>query len=113
MKIRHAIRLYCQGKKKYYIHRNLGISRVTVDKYIAAFQELGIRLEQVEQLSDKELMTLFESPKLPLTADQSALANEFKTLEKLLGKPGQTRHTFWLEYIGKNPEGYFTDLRLL
>lgn len=106
MKIRHAIRLYCQGKKKYYIHRNLGISRVTVDKYIAAFQELGISLEQVEQLSDKELMTLFESPKLPLTADQSALANEFKTLEKLLGKPGQTRHTFWLEYIGKNPGGY-------
>jgi len=106
MKIRQTIRLYSQGKAKFFIHKHLGIARDTVDRYVSKYLTLGITLEQVEKLSDYELFRLFESPKPPATGDELELIVEFKSLEKLLGKPGQTRHTYWLEYSKRKPDGY-------
>ena len=106
MIIRQVIRLYTQGKKKYYISRNLGISRNTVDKYLAGFITHELDWDDISKMSDKQLMKLFEAPNPPPSHRYIGLDDEFKSLEKLLGKPGQTRHTYWLDYIKRKPDGY-------
>ncbi len=106
MKIRQAIRLFTQGKKKFYISRNLGLSRNTVDKYIAGFLNTDLTWDQVDKMSDHQLMSYFAAPEEPPSPRQSGLGEEFKRMEKLLGKPGQTRQACWLEYIQRKPGGY-------
>ncbi len=106
MIIRQVLRLYNHGKKKYYISRNLGISRNTVDKYIAGFISHELNWDEINIMSDKQLMKLFEPPEAPPSQRQAGLIEEFKTLEKMLGKPGQTRHVYWLDYIKRKPDGY-------
>jgi len=106
MIIRQVIRLYTQGKKKYYISRNLGIARNTVDKYLAGFISHELDWDDIIKMSDKQLMKLFEAPNPPPSQRYIGLDDEFKSLEKLLGKPGQTRHAYWLEYIKRKPDGY-------
>ncbi len=106
MKIRQTIRLYSQGKAKYYIHKHIGIARATVDTYVSKYLQSGLCLEEIEKMSDKELISLFELPKTPIGDRDMDLPDEYKQLEKRLGKPGETRHTYWLEYIKRKPDGY-------
>ena len=96
MKIRQAIRLFTLGKKKFYISRNLGLSRNTVDKYIAGFLNTDLTWDQVDKMSDHQLISYFVAPEEPPSHRQSGLGEEFKRMEKLLGKPGQTRQACWL-----------------
>ena len=94
MIVRQVIRLYTQGKKKYYISRNLGLSRNTVDKYIVGFISHELGWDEINRMSDKQLMKLFEAPAPPPLQRQIDLKDEFKKLEKSLGRPGQTRHAY-------------------
>jgi transposase len=106
MNIRQIIRLYSQGNGKRYISRQLGISRNTVEVYLASFLGHDLTWEDVEKMSDHELNKLIEGPAPDPPPRQIGLDEEFKALEKALGKPGQTRQTYWLDYIKRKPDGY-------
>ena len=82
MIVRQVIRLYTQRKKKYYISRNLGLSRNTVDKYIVGFISHELGWDEINRMSDKQLMKLFEAPAPPPLQRQIDLKEEFKKLEK-------------------------------
>lgn len=106
MKIRQAIRLFTQGKKKFFISRHLGLSRNTVDKYVAGFLNSELTWDQVDKMSDHQLMGYFKLPEEPPSPRRDGLEDEYKRMEKLLGKPGQTRQACWMEYMQRNPNGF-------
>ena len=54
-KLRHVLKLHCQGQNKLQISVTTGLSRNTVKKYIRAFTGLKTTWEDINQLSDKEL----------------------------------------------------------
>ena len=51
-KIRKAIKLHCSGKSKLFISQYLSLSRNTVKKYIALFEEQGLEIEDINQKTD-------------------------------------------------------------
>lgn len=106
MNIRQIIRLYSQGNGKRFISRQLGISRNTVETYIAGFLGHDLSWQDVEKMSDHELNKLLEGPAPEPVPRQIGLDEEFKALEKALGRPGQTRQAYWLDYINRKPDGY-------
>ncbi|MBT7465902.1 MAG: IS21 family transposase [Bacteroidetes bacterium] len=106
MDIRQIIRLYSQGNGKRFISRQLGISRNTVETYIAGFLGHDLTWQDVEKMSDHELIKLIEGPAPEPVPRQIGLDEEFKVLEKALGRPGQTRQAYWLDYITRKPDGY-------
>ena len=106
MKIKQILRLYTQGKSKKSISAQLGISRNTVKNYIAVYNKSKLTFDNISQLSDIELATLFEPTIKEVPVRRQALKEEFIKLEKELKKPGSTRMQYWLEYSSNNPEGY-------
>jgi len=106
MRIKQLLRLYTQGKSKSYISKHLGISRNTVTKYITVYLKKGLVFDEVDQMSDVELISLFdpEIKEIPIRLQQ--LEEEFKSLEKELKKPGSTRWNYWEEYCKNNPLAY-------
>ena len=62
MNVRQIIRLYSQGNGKRFISRQLGISRNTVETYIAGVSCNQLTWEGVEKMSDHELNKLLEGP---------------------------------------------------
>ncbi|MFC2101106.1 IS21 family transposase [Bacteroidota bacterium] len=106
MKIKQILRLYTQGKSKKSISSQLGISRNTVKNYIAVYNKSKLTFDNISQLSDIELATLFEPTIKEVPARRQALKEEFVKLEKELKKPRSTRMQYWLEYSRNNPKGY-------
>ena len=106
MKIKQVIRLYTQGNSKSYISKHLGISRNTVTKYIMVYLKKGLVFDEVDRMSDVELIFLFdpEIKEIPLRLQQ--LEEEFTKLEKELKKPGSSRWNYWEEYCKNNPQAY-------
>lgn len=106
MKIKQLLRLYTQGKSKSYISDHLGISRNTASKYIRAYLRKGLTYDQVDQMSDVELISLFEPDIKEIPIRRQQLFEEYKKLEKELKKPGSSRWNYWEEYCRNNPLAY-------
>ncbi len=71
-KLRHVLKLYCQGQNKLQISTMTGLSRNTVKKYIHAFVGLKTTWEDVNKLTDKDLDELFCNEPTPFVDDRLA-----------------------------------------
>ena len=52
-KLRHVLKLHCQGQNKLQVSTATGLSRNTVKKYIHSFIGLKTTWEEISQRSDK------------------------------------------------------------
>ena len=107
-KLRQIIKLYCWKQGSRTIRDATGISRCTVQKYIAQFQRLKVPWDELSKLSDQELETLFHPD--PVTPDpperQKELYAFFPYAEKRLKQPGMTLQLLWKEYSLKHLDGF-------
>ena len=106
-KIRQMLRLYHQGESKLKISELTGVSRNTFKKYLKIYEQLGLTLPDIEQLSDQHLDRLFGENLLPKPGEKyKVLESFFPTMEKKLKKRGITRKILWQEYIASHQDGY-------
>jgi len=104
--IRHILRLYTQGQTMSEIIIQTGIPRRTLKKHISDFKESRLTFEEINELSDKDLVELFVIPEeTALSEKQQALFKLFPTIDKELRKKGVTQTLLWEEYKRKHPEG--------
>jgi len=89
------------------IARALNVSRAAVGKYIRAFRSSGLRLEELQDMADSELMARLEGKgSRPRSARYVELSQRFPTFVKELRKKGVTIELLWEEYLKECPEGY-------
>jgi len=69
-KLRHVLKLHCQGQNKLQVSTATGLSRNTVKKYIHSFIGLKTTWEEISQRSDKELEELFSQEPEPKVDDR-------------------------------------------
>lgn len=106
-KIRQIIRMYTQGTGKLTISMRCGVSRNTVKKYLAAFEQSGFSFKEINTLSDQALEDLFGKSKAEkVSLRMKNLLSFFPYMEKELKRKGVTRTILWREYIEKFPSGY-------
>lgn len=106
-KIRQIIKLSQETNlSRRVIAHTTGSSRPTVSRYIDAFAKSGLGNDDVDTLSDSELLqALFP----PVTATDSKLATLytcFPEMAKELKSVGVTRQLLWQEYKIQHPDGY-------
>ncbi len=106
-KLRHVLKLYCQGHSKLHISTTTGLSRNTVKKYLRIFISLKTTWEDIVKLTDKDLDELFNQEP-PFTFDERiAVLHEFLKLEeKRLRQRGFTLLRLWENYHSRHPEGF-------
>lgn len=101
------MRLYADGKGTKFISKATGISRNTVKKYLLQFVSLGLTVEQVDTMNDRQLATAFliVPPKVESSrvTDLEALLPELADKLKKRGITKQMVHTY---YINQCPNGY-------
>jgi transposase len=89
------------------IARAMNVSRTVVGKYVQAFRSSGLRLEELEGMSDSELSArLAGTGKPPKSARYTALCARFPAMLKELRKKGVTLELLWEEYLRECPQGY-------
>jgi len=106
-KLRQILRLYSQGEKKLKISTLTGVSRNTLKKYLRIYQGLGLSINDIEMLSDRNLDELFGVSLTPEPSDKyKTLEVLFPVIEKELKRRGITRQILWSRYITAHPDGY-------
>lgn len=105
-KVRKVIVMHHQGSSKLFISKYLSLSRNTVKKYIALYQLLNLKIEEIHQRTDAELEDLFSSSKTQtITPRLQAVYDFFPYMERQLKKTGVTKQMMWGEYYKKHPDG--------
>ena len=92
-KLRQIIKLYCQKQGTRTIRDATGISRCTVQKYIAQFQGLKTPWDELSKLTDPELEALFHP--VVVTPDPPERQKELRSEERRVGKECRSR---WSPY---------------
>lgn len=106
-KLRHVLKLHCQGHSKLSISTLTRVSRNTVKKYLSVFTALHTTWEEVSRLSDKDLDELFcKEPEIVLDQQLQQLYDFFKSNEHRLKKRGVTRLALFRDYCELISEGY-------
>jgi len=106
-KLRHVLKLYCQGQNKLQISTVTSLSRNTVKKYLHVFVGLKTTWDDVNQLSDKDLDEFFCKEPSPSIDDRLSLLHDFfKAQEPRLKQRGMTLLRLWEDYHLHHPEGY-------
>lgn len=106
-KLRHVLKLHCQGHSKLNISTVTGLSRNTVKKYLNAFTALHTTWTEVNELSDKDLDELFcKEPEIVVEKRLQELHLFFNTNEKQLKRRGVTLLNLFHQYHPLHPEGY-------
>lgn len=107
-KLRQIIKLYCQHQGTRTIRDLTGISRSTVQKYIAQYQAMKTPWDELSLLSDQALDELFHSE--PIVADPPMRLQElyafFPSAEKRLKQPGMTLQLLWKDYSSSHIDGF-------
>lgn len=105
-KIRQILQLFTQGRSKLLISEQTGIARNTVKKYLKEFISSGLTYNEINELSDKELESLFiKAEQQPLNPKLEVLFNLFPSYDKELRKKGVTRQMLWEQYKFAHPTG--------
>ena len=106
-KIRQILQLHSQGRSKLQIATQTGISRNTLKKYLKQFTESKLTVEEISELSDKDLEDLFVKPEeRPVNDKLQTLFNLFPSIDKELKKKGVTRQILWEQYKATYPDGF-------
>ena len=88
------------------VSRLTGVSKTTVSEYLVRFRRTGLSYEQSLELTDTELLGLFETKKQEENEQYTELTALFPEYAKRLKKRGMTKHLLWEEYRKKYPDGY-------
>lgn len=83
-----------------------GISKTTISEYLVRFRRCGISYEECRDLSDRELLDLFEEKKQSESEMYTSLVALFPGYIRRLKKRGMTKQFLWKEYIATYPDGY-------
>ena len=108
-KIRSILKQHAEGMGKQTISTRTQASRNTVKRYIQLYTVLGLTIEDINSMSDKELDILFSKTELPSTTQKERmqeLYNFFPRMMKELRRTGVTRQLMWEEYIKLHPNGF-------
>lgn len=105
--IQHIIRMKIKGISHSKIALSLGISRTTLIKYVETINKSGLSLKDLEKLSEKDLLGLFNPTTLLTDTDQinQDLLDFFPYVDKKLCVVGFTRQLLWEQYKQKYPQG--------
>jgi transposase len=108
-KIRSILKLHSEGIGKKSISAQMQVSRNTVKRYIHLYKVLGLTVEKVMEMSDKELDQLFSKEEIPSTEKEKRLQvmyEFFPYMMKEVRRKGVTRHMMWEEYLRLHPDGF-------
>jgi transposase len=105
-KIREVIRLKSTTSlSDRQIARALNISRPVVGKYWQGFMNSGIRLEQIQEMANSDLLRLIEGPRVEKSSKYRQLVQYFPYFVMELKRTGMTLQRLWEEYKQKHPDG--------
>ena len=105
-KIRDVIRLKSSSTlSDRQIARALNISRPVVGKYWQGFLDSGLRIEQIQEMADSDLLRMIEPPKIEKSTKYRQLAQYFPYFFLELKRTGVTLQRLWEEYKQKHPDG--------
>ena len=106
-KIRKIIRLAVEGgMSKRKISRAFKVSRPVVAQYLSDYSASGLNIEEVDRMTDSELLALFEKNRRRSKPKYRALVKLFPDYVKELKRAGVTRHLLWEEYSREYTRGY-------
>ena len=108
-KIRSILKLHSEGIGKKTISAQLQVSLNTVRRYTHLYKLLGLSIEQVLAMSDKDLDQQFSKEEVPITERDNriqAMFAFFPYMMKEVRRKGVTRHMMWEEYRRRHPDGY-------
>ncbi len=106
-KIRELLRLQEKSAlSERQIARALNISRPVVAQYLTDFRLAGLCYENVEKMSDSELLRILEKGREKKSKKYKALSEKFEYFLKELKKTGVTLQILWEEYRLEHPDGY-------
>jgi transposase len=94
------------------IARALRVSRTAVSKYATLFGSSGLNWQQVEQMSDSDLLVTLENAGDVREAEgredsrYGRLSEKFPHFVAELKRTGVTLHRLWEEYLAEHPDGY-------
>lgn len=105
--IKQLLIRYLQGEKKRSISRSLGVSRKTVDRYIALAEADALSLEELVKLEDELLDFRFNGGSPAYTDVRYAdFMERMPYFEREMGRAHMTLRLLWEEYIAEKPDGY-------
>ena len=106
-KIRDVIRLKSSTEMSdRQVARALNVSRPVVAKYWEDFQASGLKVEQIQDMADSELIRLIKKPRIEKSSKYKQLAQCFPYFVLELTRTGVTLQRLWEEYKQKHPQGF-------
>jgi len=82
------------------------ISKTSVGEYLAEFKRSGLTYQDVLEMSDKEVLEIFEKGNKTANPMYETLSKEFLYYQKELARVGVTLFLLWEEYKGRYPDGF-------
>jgi transposase len=84
----------------------LGLSKTTVGEYLADFKRTGLSYQAIKQMSDTEVIELFDKSNKSANPMYEELSKDFEYMEKELKRTGVTLYLLWEEYRQRQMEGF-------
>ena len=84
----------------------LQVSKTSVGEYLAEFKRSGLSWYDITQMSDTEVICIFEKNNQSANPMYEALAKDFSYYEKELARVGVTLYLLWEEYKERNSGGF-------
>jgi len=84
----------------------LGLSKTTVGEYLAEFKRTGLSYQAFKQMSDTEVIGLFDKSNKSANPMYEELSKDFEYMEKELKRTGVTLYLLWEEYRQRQMEGF-------
>jgi len=103
-KLKEVLRYQIEGKSKREISKRTGLSRNTVEKYIAVFESHPLSFKELLNQSDSELNAIVIQP-VEQKPQWDSLYALFPSMETDLKRVGMTRRLIWERYKGESPDG--------
>ncbi|WP_170864490.1 IS21 family transposase [Fodinibius roseus] len=106
MELRQLIQLKGKGLSNRKVAEALGMSRNTVNSYVQAFSQQELSYQQLQALSEAELVGLFPQTDYKDKSRYEQLFTYFPEFAKELRKTGCTMQVLWNRYLETHPDGY-------
>ncbi len=107
-KVRELLQLVIsQGQSSRQADKIVGISKSSAGEYVSGFKLSGLRIEEIANLSDSDLLSAIAGPnREQINERYSQLVSQFSYIEKELKRPGVTLQLLWQELFDGHPKSY-------